>query len=269
MRRDARAMHRWAVPLLLAMTLLVACGGSATVAPTVPPTPSGPRPTPTPPPTIDPIHVRTGSAIIPSPTGEIPSSVGNPQSSAPSGAPPPGIIPPTVPIPTVTTGKVLPPLPNGQAFTTADKKATVRYPNDWAAQTQGNAAQFVPRGASPTDPNTPIVTFNGIAVQLDLLKSDNAQNYAQTLASQTLGRGGSNVQIRSVDQVRLGSPTGPEAVRIIASYTIIVDVISEQVVVQPPNSDQTYFISATTPAGDFASKWSSVIDGIAGSVTFP
>ena len=106
-------------------------------------------------------------------------------------------------------------------------------------------------------------------MQLDLLKGDNAANYAQTLASETLGRGGSNLQVRSVDRVRLGSPTGPEAVRIVVSYTIIVDVVSEQVVVQPPNSDQTYFISATTPAGDFAPKWSAVIDGIAGSVTFP
>lgn len=250
------------------MALLAACSGNATPTPTVVPTPAGPRLTPTPPPTIDPIHVRTGSAIIPSPTGPIAGSPSNPRASA-SNLPPPGVVPPTVPIPTVATGKVLLPVASGQSFTTADKKATVRYPNDWAAQSQGNAAQFIPRGASPTDPNTPIVTFNGLPVQLDLLKGDNAENYAQTLASQTLGRGGSNLQVRSVDRVRLGSPTGPEAVRVIVSYTIIVDVVSEQVVVQPPNSDQSYFISATAPAGDFAAKWNSVFDGIAGSVTFP
>ena len=144
----------------------------------------------------------------------------------------------------------------------------VRYPNDWSAQSAQNAAQFQPNGASPNDPNMPIVTFNGLPVQLDLLKGDNAESYGQTLASQTLGRGATNLQVRSVDRVRLGSPSGPEAVRLVVSYTALVPVVSVQVIVQPPGSDQTYFISATAPAGEYPTKWAPVIDGIAGSVAF-
>ena len=39
-------------------------------------------------------------------------------------------------------------------------------------------------------------------------------------------------------------------------------------IAQPPGSDTTYFISATAPAADFATKWGPIIDGIAGSVVF-
>ena len=104
---------RWqrATIALLFLVLLAACGGGATPIPTTAPTPSGPRPTTTPPPTIDPVHVRTGSAIIPSPTGQSATGPSNFQGTAPS-LPPPGTIPPTVPIPTATTGMILTPLPN-------------------------------------------------------------------------------------------------------------------------------------------------------------
>lgn len=245
---------------MLGIVLLVGCGGSSpTALPTV-------RPTTTPPPTIDPIHIRTGSAIIPSPIGQTANSVSNPPSSALN--PPPGVIPATIPVPTVTTGMVLQPLPGGQTFTTTDKKATIRYPDNWDAQTAANAAQFTPKGASPTDPNVPRVTFNGLPVQLDLLSGDNAQNYLQTLASQTMGRGATDLTVRSIDRVHLGSPSGLEAVRLVVSYTQGVSVVSEQVSVQPKGSDTTWFISATAPAADFATKWEPIIDGIAGSVVF-
>jgi hypothetical protein len=171
-------------------------------------------------------------------------------------------------VPTVRTGTVLPSLTSGQTFTTADKKATLRYPNDWDAQTAQNAAQFTPKGASATDPNVPRVTFNGLPVGLDLLTGDNAVNYMQTLASQTLGRGATDFKVLSIDRVRLGSPTGLEAIRLIVSYTSGVAVVSEQVIAQPPGGDTTYFVSATVPAADFATKWGPIIDGIAGSVVF-
>ncbi len=212
--------------------------GSGTVAPTALLT--------TPSPTLDPIHIRTDSA---------PASL-------------PGAVPATIPVPTVTTGTVLQPLPGGQTFTTTDKKVTIRYPDNWDAQTAANAAQFTPKGASPTDPNVPRVTFNGLPIQLDLLSGDNAQSYLQTLASQTAGRGATALTVRSIDRVHLGSPSGLEAVRFIVSYTQGVPVVSEQVAVQPKGSDMTWFISATAPAADFATKWAPIIDGIAGSVTF-
>lgn len=246
---------------VLGIALLVGCGGSA---PTAIPTA---RPTTTPPPTIDPIHIRTGSAIIPSPIGQTANSASNPPSSALT-PPPLGVIPATVPVPTVTTGTVLQPLAGGQTFTTPDTKVTIRYPDNWDAQTAGNAAQFTPKGAPPTDPNVPRVTFNGLPVRLDLLTGDNAANYLQTLASQTTGRGATDLMVRSIDRVRLGSPSGLEAVRLVVSYTQGVPVVSEQVAVQPPGSDTTWFISATAPAADFATKWGPIIDGIAGSVVF-
>lgn len=249
----------------LGVALLVACGGgdSLTATPAV-------RPTTTPPPTIDPAHVRTGSAIIPSPTGQTASganSPNNPPSSAPA-PPPPGVISATVAVPTVRSGIVLPPLGGGQTFTTADKKATVRYPNDWEAQTAENAAQFTPKGTSPTDPNATRVTFNGLPVGLALLNGDNAAGYAQTLAAQTTGRGATDLRVLSLDRVRLGSPAGQEAIRLVVSYTLSAPLVSEQVIAQPPGSDTTYFLSATAPAADFATKWGPIIDGIAGSVAF-
>lgn len=255
---------RWLATILFGLTLLTGCGGGGT--PTITPT-AGPRPTTTPPPTIDPIHIRTGSAIIPSPTGQTANSA----SSVPSSAltpPPPGVIPATVPVPTTTTGTVLQPLNGGQTFQTSDKKVSVRYPSDWDAQTAPSAAQFTPKGISPTDPNVPRVTFNGLPVQLDLLKSDNASSYVQTLATQTITRGATNLVVKSVDRVRLGSPTGPEAVRFVVSYTLGVPVVSEQVAVAQPGTDTTFFVSATAPAAEFDTKWRAIIDGIAGSVVF-
>jgi len=245
---------------MFSIALLVGCGGgSPTALPTA-------RPTTTPPPTLDPIHIRTGSAIIPSPIGQTANSASNPPSSA---SPPPlGVIPATIPVPTVTTGAVLQPLSGGQTFTTTDKKVTIRYPDNWDAQTAANAAQFTPKGASPTDPNVLRVTFNGLPIQLDLLSGDNAQSYLQTLASQTAGRGATALTVRSIDRVHLGSPSGLEAVRFIVSYTQGVPVVSEQVAVQPKGSDTSWFISATAPAADFATMWGPIIDGIAGSVMF-
>ncbi len=247
--------------VILGIAVLVGCGGSS---PTALPTA---RPTTTPPPTIDPIHIRTGSAIIPIPIGQTANSASNPPSSALT-PPPLGVIPATIPVPTVTTGIVLQPLPGGQTFTTTDKKATLRYPDNWDAQTTASAAQFTPKGASPTDPNVPRIAFNGLPVQLDLLSGDNAANYLQTLASQTTGRGATDITVRSIDRVHLGSPSGLEAVRLVVSYTQGVPVVSEQVVVQPPGSDTTWFISATAPAPNFATEWGPIIDGIAGSVLF-
>jgi hypothetical protein len=165
-------------------------------------------------------------------------------------------------------GTVLQPLAGGQTFTTPDKKVTIHYPDDWDAQTAGNAAQFTPKGASPTDPNVPRVTFNGLPVQLDLLSDDNAAQYLQNLAAQTTGRGATALTVRSIDRVRLGSPGGLEALRLVVSYTQGVPVVSEQVVIQPAGSDTTWFISATVPAADFAAKWGPIIDGIAGSAIF-
>jgi len=268
--RIHRPAARHLLVAVLGVALLVGCGGgsSPTATPAV-------RPTTTPPPTLDPIHIRTGSAIIPSPTGQTANSASSPPSAAnnaPSSAltpPPPGVIPATVAVPTVTTGTVLQPLAGGQTFATADKKATIHYPDTWDAQTAPNAAQFTPKGASPTDPNVTRVTFNGLPVQLDLLSGDNATSYLQTLASQTTGRGAMNLQVRSIDRVRLGNAGGLEAVRIVVAYTQGAPVVSEQVIVQPPGSDTTWFISATAPAADFATKWAPIIDGIAGSVTFP
>jgi hypothetical protein len=225
------------------------------------------RPTTTPPPTIDPSHVRTGSAIIPSPTGQSASNAITPPSVALT-PPALGEVPATVAVPTVRTGIVLQAQPSGPTFTTDDKKVTLRYPNDWNVQTAQNAAQFTPRSASPTDPNAPRVTFNGLPVALDLLNGDNAANYMQTLASQTTGRGATDLKVLSIDRVRLGSPTGLEAIRLIVSYTQGVAVISEQVIAQPPGSDTTYFVSATAPAAEFATRWGPITDGIAGSVVF-
>jgi hypothetical protein len=244
---------------VLAVAALVACGGGSpsTATPAAPVV----RTTPTPPPTLDPIHVRTGSAIIPSPAGQS-------ASNASSALTPPGEAPATVPVPTVRTGIVLPSSSGGQIFTTADKKATLRYPNDWDAQTEQNVAQFTPKGASPTDPNAPRITFNGLPTALNLLDDDKAVNYLQTLASQTTGRGATDLKVLAIDHVRLGSPSGLEAIRLVVSYTSGASVVSEQVIAQPPGSDTTYFISATVPAADFTTKWGPIIDGIAGSMVF-
>lgn len=263
------SLARCVFTALLGIALLVGCGGgsSTTATPTLGPTTLVIRPTTTPPPTIDPVHIRTGSAVIPSPTGQSANSVGNPPGGAPT-PPPPSAMPPTVPIPTGTTGIVLQPLAGGQTFATADKKVTIHYPDNWDAQTAENAAQFMPKGASPTDPNVPRVTFNGLPVQLGLLSDDNAANYLQNLAAQTAGRGATDLKVRSIDRVRLGNPNGQEAVRFIVSYTQGVPVTSEQVAIQPNGSDTTYFISATAPAADFATTWEPIIDGIAGSAVF-
>lgn len=261
--------------LIAGAIVLTACGGGATPTapspptPTIAPTPTGPRPTTTPPPTIDPALVRTGSAIIPSPIGQtasivpptsLPPSVLNPQTSS---------IPTAIPLPTVTAGVVLAPLQGGGTYTTKDTKVSIRYPSDWEAQTADNAAQFVTKGASPSDPNVPRVTFNSFPIDLALLTGDNAQSYVQTLAQQTAARGSTNLTVRSIDRVRLGSPSGPEAVRVVVAYTAGVPVISEQVIVKRPDAEETYFISATAPAATFDAKWKAIIDGIAGSVTFP
>jgi hypothetical protein len=220
------------------------------------------RPTPTPPPTIDPIHVRSGSAIIPSPTG---------QSNLPPPAAanlPTGVAPPTIPLPTVTAGVILQPLQSGITFTTKTPRVSIRYPSDWDAQTTDNAAQFMPKGAAPTDPNVPRVTFNGIPIDLNLFESDNAQSYIQTLAIQTNARGATNLQVRSIDKVHLGSASGPDAVRGVIAYDSTVPVVSEQVIVRQPGGDQTFFLSATVPAAAFDTKWKAIIDGIAGSIIF-
>ena len=268
--------------IVAGVALLTACAGSGATptapfppAPTVAPTPTGPRPTTTPPPTIDPARVRTGSAIIPSPTGQtasivpptsLPTSVLNPQQGQ---NPPPGAIPTAIPLPTVTTGMVLAAIPGGNTFTMKDSKASIRYPSDWEAQTADNAAQFTTKGASASDPNVPRVTFNSFPVDLALLTADNAPSYVQTLAQQTAGRGATDLRVRAIDRVRLGSPAGPEAVRVIVAYTAGVAVVSEQVIVKRPNADETYFISATAPAATYDTQWKPVIDGIAGSLTFP
>ncbi|MHB8646475.1 MAG: hypothetical protein ACYDAR_11875, partial [Thermomicrobiales bacterium] len=211
------------------ITLLTGCGGgnSPTATPTVPPATSTPaiRPTTTPPPTLDPIHIRTGSAIVRNPTAQTASGSNN----LPS-----GILPPTLPLPTATAGTVLQPLPGGQTFTSADKKVSIRYPDGWDIQSTATAAQFTPKGASPTDPNVTRVVINGVPAQLDLLSDDNTARYIQNLAAQTTGRGATNLMVRSIDRVYLGSPGGPEAVRFVVSYTQgSVPLVSEQVIVQP------------------------------------
>ncbi len=275
---------RFLLPLVAGAMFLTACGGSGATptspfppTPTAAPTPTGPRPTTTPPPTIDPARVRTGSAIIPSPQGQTASIV--PPTSLPPSVltpapqqgqnPPPGVIPPTVPLPTATSGTVLAAIPGGNTYTMKDSKTSIRYPSDWDAQTADNAAQFMTKGASPSDPNVPRVTFNSFPVDLALLTSDNAQSYVQTLAQQTAGRGATDLKVRAIDRVRLGGPAGPEAVRVVVSYTAGVAVVSEQVIVKRPSTDETYFVSATAPAATFDATWKPIIDGIAGSVTFP
>ncbi len=121
----------------------------------------------------------------------------------------------------------------------------------------------------PTDANVPRVNFIGQPLQLDLLSGDNAAAYTQTIALQTRDRGATDLTVRSVERVTLGGMTGPPALKIVITYTGIVPVVSEQVVVQPPNGgNSTYFISATAPAGEYDAKWRDVIDGIAGSLVF-
>jgi hypothetical protein len=171
-------------------------------------------------------------------------------------------------LPTVTAGVTLQPIQGGSTFTTKTPRVAIRYPSDWDAQTTDNAAQFVPKGATPTDPNVPRVTFNGVPIDLNLFESDNAQSYIQTLAIQTNARGATNLQVRSIDKVRLGSASGPDAVRGVIAYDASVPVVSEQVIVRQPGGDQTFFLSATAPAAAFDTKWKAIIDGIAGSITF-
>jgi hypothetical protein len=254
-------MHRRHFIVTLGALVLTACGGSTPTATPIP-APTGPRPTTTPPPTIDPIHVRTGSAIIPSPTGQT-ASIPAAAQNLPSGA-----IPPTVPLPTIAAGIVLAPLSGGSTFTTKSPRVSVRYPSDWDAQTADNAAQFTPKGAAANDPNVPRVTFNGVPIDLNLFDSDNAASYVQTLAQQTGERGATNLRVRGIDKVRLGSASGPDAVRTVVAYTAGVAVVSEQVIIKQPGGDQTFFLSATAPAADFDTKWKAIIDGIAGSITF-
>jgi len=213
------------------------------------------------------VVVRSGSAVIPSPVGQSASS--SPASPA-APALPMGtvVIAPTVPVPALRTGNPLVPLMGGTPFTTNDGKATLRYPTDWDVQKANDAAQFAPRNAMPTDANVPRVNFIGQAVQIDVFSGDNAAYYTQSIASATRDRGADDLIVRSVERVMLGGANGPPALKIVVAYTAAVPVVSEQIIVQAPNSDRTYFISATTPASDYDTKWRGIIDGMAGSLTF-
>ena len=222
------------------------------------------------------VVVRSGSAVIPSPIGQSASSVAMmPATSASPAAPaapalPMGtvVIAPTVPVPALRTGSPLVPLTGGTPFTTNDGKATLRYPTDWDVQKSNEAAQFAPRNAMPTDANVPRVNFIGQAVQIDVFSGDNAAYYTQSIASATRDRGADDLIVRSVERVMLGGANGPPALKIVVAYTAAVPVVSEQIIVQAPNSDRTYFISATAPASDYDAKWRGIIDGMAGSLTF-
>lgn len=247
---------------------LAACGGSPTAPTALPP----PTPTATPRPvvTIDPSLVRTGSRVVPSPTNQNPLSptIGPPPTLAPTSS---AVAPPPLPLPTVTTGMVLTPLSDGQTFTNADGTATLHYPTDWEVVTVEQAAQFIPRGTLPDDANAPRVNFIGQPVLLQLDNAENLQRYVQLIAAQAAAHGGMNVQIRSVDRVRIGTASGPPAVRFVVAYTTTLPVVSEQIITQPPSAagkETSYFISATAAAAEFDSKWRGVIDGIAGSLVF-
>ena len=219
------------------------------------------------------VVVRSGSAVIPSPIGQSASSVA--MTPATSAAPAASALPmgtvviaPTVPVPALRTGSPLVPLMGGTPFTTNDGKATLRYPTDWDVQKSNEAAQFAPRNAMPTDANVPRVNFIGQAVQIDVFSGDNATYYTQSIASATRDRGADDLIVRSVERVLLGGANGPPALKIVVAYTAAVPVVSEQIIVQAPNSDRTYFISATAPASDYDAKWRGIIDGMAGSLTF-
>lgn len=216
------------------------------------------------------VVVRSGSAVIPSPTGQSASSVAMMPATSASPAVPMGtvVIAPTVPVPALRTGSPLVPLTGGTPFTTNDGKATLRYPTDWDVQKSNEAAQFAPRNAMPTDANVPRVNFIGQAVQIDIFSGDNAAYYTQSIASATRDRGADDLTVRSVERVMLGGANGPPALKIVVAYTAAVPVVSEQIIVQAPNSDRTYFISATAPASDYDAKWRGTIDGMAGSLTF-
>lgn len=248
---------------LVPIAALTACGGSTPTAAPLP-TPAATF-TPRPISTIM-VTVRTGSAVIPSPMGQSASTATPGLPATPVGT---VVIAPTVSVPALRMGSVLAPLMGGTPFATQDGKAALRYPTDWDVQTDGNAAQFAPRNAMPTDANVPRVNFIGQPLQLDLLSGDNATAYTQTIALQTRDRGATDLAVRSVERVTLGGMTGPPALKIVIMYTGVVPVVSEQIVVQPPNgSNSTYFISATAPAGEYDAKWRDVIDGIAGSLIF-
>jgi len=212
------------------------------------------------------VTVRTGNAVIPSPMGQSASPAMPAVPATPIGT---VVLAPTIPVPALRMGSLLAPLMGGTPFSTRDGKATLRYPTDWDVQTDGSAAQFAPRNAMPTDANVPRVNFVGQPLQLDLLSGDNAAAYTQTIALQTRERGTTDLAVRSVERVMLGGMNGLPALKIVLTYTGIVPVVSEQVVVQPPNgSNNTYFVSATAPAGEYDAKWRDVIDGIAGSLIF-
>lgn len=243
-----------------ALAALAACGG-----PSATPSPVPPTPIPAPVVRTIPVVVRSGSAVIPSPVGQgiaTPTPVPPP---VPPGSPPPPL--PTLPIPTATTGIVLAPLMGGTPYTTPDGRATLRLPTDWEAQTSDSGAFFAPRGAV-NNPMAPRVTFVGQPVQLNLLVGDAATMYTQTIAEQSRDRGAADLRVRSIDRVTLGSMGGPPALRVVASYTSDVPVVSQQVIVQPPGTDRTYFFIAVAPANEWETRWRATLDGIAGSLTF-
>jgi len=253
------------VTAFAALAALAACTGSptATPAPLSITTPTAVISTIT-------VVVRSGSAVIPSPIGQSASSVAMMPATSASPALPMGtvVIAPTVPVPALRTGSPLVPLTGGTPFTTNDGKATLRYPTDWDVQKANEAAQFAPRNAMPTDANVPRVNFIGQAVQIDVFSGDNAAYYTQSIASATRDRGADDLIVRSVERVMLGGANGPPALKIVVAYTAAVPVVSEQIIVQAPNSDRTYFISATAPASDYDAKWRGIVDGMAGSLTF-
>ncbi len=252
--------------------LLSACGGASAATPTPAASLLAPTAPPAPVRTIDPSIIRTGSAVVPSPTNQSPTS---PTIGAPTAAPPTPVVPPspaplapTVPLPMIAKDVVLQPLVGGQPFMSADGKATLRYPNDWEVVTVDPASQFTPRNTKPDDANAPRVNFIGQAVQLDLAKDVHAQSFAQLLASQTRDRGATDLKILSIDRIRVGAASGPTGLRITIAYTTTLPVVSEQIIVQAPGSERTYFFSATAPASGFDTTWRPIIDGMAGSLIF-
>lgn len=254
---------RRALLALAPIVALAACGEQGAV-----PTPTAALAVqpPTPAPVVIrtiPGVVRSGSAVIPSPIGQGAATLAPMPPPAPTGPPPP-----TIPLPTPTAGIVLAPLMGGTPFTTPDGQVTLRHPTEWEAQASAEAAYFYPRGAQPTDPATPRVSIIGQPVQLNLLVGDTATQYTQTIVQQSRERVAADITVRSIDRVTLGGANGLPALRILVNYTAGVPVVSEQVIVQPPGSDRTYFFIAVSPATEYESKYRAVLDGMAGSLTF-
>ncbi len=243
-----------------ALATIAACGG-----PNATPTPAPPTATTAPVISTIMVVVRSGSAVIPSPTGQNTFTPTPMPPPVPTGPPPPPL--PTLPIPTATTGLVLTPLAGGTPYTTPDGRATLRLPNDWEAQTSGEGSYFSPRGAV-NDPTAPRVTFTGQPVQLNLLVGDAGAMYTQTIAQQSRDRGATDLRVLSIDRVTLGGAGGPPALRVVATYTADGPVISEQIIVQPPGTDRTYFFITIAPANEWETRWRPILDGMAGSLTF-